>query len=210
MQSFRDQILAFIPKEEAALATGKITPHLPDGLHMGCNLRYKRWLIAAEYSIQRHPGDLVEIGVLGGINTLRLAKLANRYGRRVIAVDPWVWNHDYKAWGGCTETTRAEFYARMKNYLHIVDVLDDYSQSERVISFIKAREICFGLIDGAHFYGPCKNDIETLWHCTGIIALDDLWIEGVKRAFLEAGEKPGREAFYHNRLSEGYLLRGEE
>jgi len=207
MQSFRDQILAYIPKEETALAAGKIKPHLPDGLHMGCNLRHERWLIAAEYSIQRYPGDLVEIGVLGGVQTLRLAKLANRYGRRVIAVDPWVWDPDYKNRAGCTETTRAEFYERMKGYLHIIDVLDDISQSGRVINFIKARDICFGLIDGAHFYEPCKRDIETLWYCSGIIALDDLWMEGVKRAFLEAGKKQGREAFYHARLAEGYLLR---
>ena len=205
MQSFRDQILAYIPKEEAALAAGKIKPHLPNGLHMGCNLRQKRWLIAAEYSLQRHPGDLVEIGVLSGGTTIHLAKLANRYGRRVIAVDPWVWDADYKGKGGCTETTHDEFYARMKDYLHIVDVIYDFS--ERAADTIKARDICFGLIDGAHFYDPCKRDIETLWYCAGIIALDDLWMEGVKRAFLEAGEKQGREAFYHDRLAEGYLLR---
>lgn len=207
MNSFRNAILNFIPREEEALRSGQIDPHLPDALHFGCNFRHIRNLVAAQYSIENFPGDLVEIGVLEGGTTIELAKLADRYGRRVIAVDPFNFAADYIGHGGCSDHTRANFYERMANYLHIVDVLENYSTAQQVVDFIKAREICFGYIDGSHTYEACKFDIETLWHCTGIIALDDLWMEGVKQAFLEAGERPGREAFYSDKLAEGYLLK---
>lgn len=202
MRSFYDRILSFVPKEQAAIASGEISDR--GGLSY-CGGRYKldRILIAAEFSLQRYPGDLVEIGVLGGGTTIKLAKLAHRYGRHIIAVDPWI---PEKGRGGCTETTRSEFMKRMRKYLHMTDVLHDLSQSKKVINFIKARSLSFAYIDGAHYYEPCGADIETVWHCAGIIALDDLWMEGVKRAFVEAGEHSDKDALYHDVLAEGYLL----
>lgn len=185
----------------------RASAHSPTGQHSGCTLRHERTLIAAEWSLQRFPGDLVEIGVLEGVHTLRLAKLAEQYGRRIIAVDPWNNEKEYPWKGGCKSKTEENFYSRMGSYLRIVDVLGDYSQSVFVTRYIKDRAICFGYIDGAHAYEPCKTDIDTLWHCNGIIALDDLWMKGVKQAFLEAGKRPEREAWFCEELAEGYLLK---
>ena len=206
MQVFRDQVLAFVPKENAAFASGESNNR--GGLdHCGSKYKHERLLMAAELSMKRQPGDIVEIGVLGGGQTVRLAKLAHRYGQRVIAVDPWLpASSGYRYSATCTETTRSEFMGRVRKYLHMIDVLHDFSQSTEVINFIKARPVSFVFIDGAPIYEACFIDIKTVWHCEGIIAMDDLWMKGVKRAFLEAGERPGKEAFYHDVLAEGYLL----
>jgi predicted O-methyltransferase YrrM len=203
IQVLLDQLLAFVPREQAALDSGETEgrPEYPDGLYMGGKYKPERLLLAAEWSLRRYAGDMVEIGVLGGGTTVKLARLAAQYGRRVIAVDPWV-----PGQGGCAETTRQEFTGRTWKYRALIDVVHDYSQSEAAVRYIKARPLCFAYIDGAHYYEPCSTDIETVSHCAGVIVLDDLWMEGVLRAFGEAGQRPDREAFSHRILAEGYLL----
>lgn len=206
MKIFSDQILAYVSKERAAFASGE-SDDRGGMLHCGGRYKPERLLLAAELSMKRYPGDLVEIGVLGGGNTVRLARLAHRYGRRIIAVDPWIpASSGYKYAATCTETMKDEFMDRVQKYLYMIDVLHDFSQAEEVVSVIKARPLSFVYIDGAHAYEPCSIDIKTTWHCAGIIAVDDLWMKGVKRAFLEAGERLGKDILYHDVLAEGYLL----
>jgi hypothetical protein len=43
----------------------------------------------AEWRARTYPGDFVEIGAYMGETTVRLAQVAQAYGRRVIVVDPW-------------------------------------------------------------------------------------------------------------------------
>ena len=208
MQSLIDQILAYVPKEQVALMareTGR--PDCRGKPYMGSKYKRDRIEMVAKWCLGRYGGDLVEIGVLAGGTTIRLAKLARQYNRRVIAVDPWLPpTANRRAHGGCTETTRQEFTGRTWKYRHLIDVIHNYSQAGAAVQFIKARPLAFAYIDGAHFYEECSTDIETVSHCAGVIMLDDLWMAGVLQAFEEAGQKPDREAFSHRVLAEGYLL----
>ena len=208
MQSLINQILAYVPKEQVALMareTGR--PDCRGKPYMGSKYKRDRIEMVAKWCLNRYAGDLIEIGVLAGGTTVRLAKLAHQYNRRVVAVDPWIPSTTgYKAHGGCTSSTMLEFFANTKKYRHLIDVIHAYSQAEAVVRSIKKRALCFAYIDGAHFYEECSTDIETVSHCAGIIMLDDLWMAGVLQAFEEAGQKPDREAFSHRVLAEGYLL----
>lgn len=155
----------------------------------------------ADWCAASTPGYLVEIGCYTGGMTIRLAKIAKRYGRRVIAVDPWEpGTQDCK--GGEYE----EFLKNIEPYQDVVDVIRLPSQHEQAQAVMKERTLCFAYVDGLHTYEAALPDILSTAHA-GVIAVDDvLWNAEVRSAFIEGAQKTGKTPVHMVLCREGYLF----
>ena len=160
----------------------------------------KRLAVIASVCAMRYPGNLVEIGCFRGQTTVELLKVAKQYSRRVIAVDSWqVGTQD--CYGGEYE----EFLKNVEPYKDHLEIIRSSSMLPEVIEKLKATPICFAFIDGLHTYEAVASDIESVRHCQGVIAVDDIsWNHGVRTAFFEAGWN--KLQVRHPALREGYLL----
>lgn len=156
----------------------------------------------AIFSAERWPGDLIEIGAYYGATTLRLLKIARRFKRRVIVIDPWeIGTQNCK--GGEYEA----FIENTRAWADILDIVRKPSQDEEAIRYVMERYLCFAFIDGRHTYEAAYSDALMVGHCAGIIAMDDiLWNSAVSRAFEESSERLERQMVRHNLCREGYLL----
>ena len=174
------------------------------GLHAYYIGRNKRILKAAEFCLERYPGDLAEIGCYSGASTRPLAGLAEEYGRRMIAVDPWI--VDPKA--HCHEDTYEKWQLNTKPVAHVIDEVRQKSQSEEAIAYLKSRQLAFVYVDGLHNYEAAYTDYLTVSHCNGIIAADDInWPRpDMWRALWDAARITGREIVWYPNCVEGYLL----
>ena len=148
-------------------------------------------LIAANYE-----GDMCEIGCLAGGTTSMLAKIANDFGKRVIAVDPWENGRpDYNP------LNYERFLDNTRHWKDIIDVVRLPSEDEEAIKYIKSRKLCFAYVDGDHDNEHCRRDIETVGHAT-VICIDDLWKDTLLSIF---NESP-RKKVYNFLAHEGYLI----
>ena len=154
------------------------------------------------YSVERWPGDIVEIGCYCGRTTSIFARIAEEHGRRVIAIDPWE-----VGMANCDGHEYGEFLEATKPWKDIIDVVRLPSQDLEAIAYLKERELCYALVDGWHDYEPCYSDIMACAHCNGIICVDDLlWNPDVERAFYDAQAETLRDLVRHELIKEGYLL----
>ena len=163
----------------------------------------------AELSVQRHEGDLIEIGAYKGETTRHLCEVAQRYSRRVLVVDPWQ-TGTQDCDGGEFET----FLQNVEPYLGLVDIIRASSVAPEVISEISNRKLAFSFVDGHHSYDACLSDICAVRNTLGMIAVDDLivhpeiwWGEDVSLAFRRGATRIGRIAIRDPWIREGYLLR---
>jgi len=171
--------------------------------HMhGSNQQRQRIALIAELCAQRYPGDLVEIGAYIGQTTVRLAEVARKYHRRVIAVDPWE-----PGTQNCEGWEYDAFLQNIEPYADIVDVVRASSLDKSTKALIAKRPLCFAFVDGLHTYDACLSDICTVAHA-GIIVVDDvLWSDELMRAFRHGAYKTRRIPVHHPLCREGYLIR---
>ena len=162
----------------------------------------QRVVQVAEYCAQNFPGDFIEIGCLSGETTKLLAEVAKKYDRKVIALDPWE--------TGTQNCQGGEYEAFLKNiepYKDYVDIIRASSLDEKAINLVNNRQLSFAFVDGLHTYDACLVDIQTVYHCFGIIAVDDiLWSTEVENAFYKGAEIINRQKLYLPVCREGYLL----
>jgi len=174
----------------------------------GAIQNYPRVEAVARYCAENWPGDLVEIGCLYGSATGLFAQIAREHGRRVIAVDPWVRlpyyaDNPYEIFCACTAS-----------WSDIIDVVKLSSLTGEAIAYVKDRPLCFAYVDGLHTYGAALSDIQTVAHCAGIVAVDDIieWENApgsnadVRQAFNEGAELLHRTPMSHYLCREGYLM----
>ncbi|MGD1808728.1 class I SAM-dependent methyltransferase [Dapis sp. BLCC M126] len=175
---------------------------LPQNFNQGSLHQHQRIARVAEYCVQIWPGDLIEIGCFIGETTKLLAEVAQKYNRRLMAVDPWEL--------GTQNCRGGEYEAFLKNiepYKANVDIVRLSSLDQKAISLIKNRELCFAFVDGLHTYDACLSDIKTVDHCQGVIAVDDLlWSPEVDSAFHKGAEIIQSRKLYLPICREGYLL----
>jgi hypothetical protein len=77
----------------------------------------------------------------------------------------------------------------------------------QTIAKIKNKQLCFAFVDGLHTYEACLQDIQTVAHCFGVIAVDDTtWSPDVVRAFREGSALTNRNSLCIPVLRESYLL----
>lgn len=147
----------------------------------------------AFFSASRCSGDLVEIGAWRGWTTTFLAAAAHRFGRKVIVIDPWPEEDDYN-----------QFLESVHHYRSVIDVYRTVSQEPLVVDLLKSRNLCFVFVDGMHTYEAVKSDLETVRHCAGIIAIDDVsWNGGIRKAVDECIDK---KLILNSSFRECYLI----
>jgi predicted O-methyltransferase YrrM len=156
----------------------------------------------AEYCLSVYPGDIIEIGCYIGETTRILAEVAQKNGRRVIAVDPWATGTQ-----NCSGVEYDQFQENIKQYADCVDVIRLSSLSLEAIQHMKQRSLSMVFVDGLHTYEAALSDIRAVSHCAGIIAVDDVsYSFDVMLAMRQAAHELGRKAVHLSPAKEGYLL----
>ncbi|NEO52692.1 MAG: hypothetical protein F6K54_06135 [Okeania sp. SIO3B5] len=175
---------------------------MPQNFNRGSFHQRQRITRVAEYCVETWTGDLIEIGCFKGETTKLLAEVAQKYNRRLIAVDPWEIGTQ-NCQGGEYET----FLKNIEPYKSNVDIVRLSSLDKKAIELIKNRELCFAFVDGLYTYDACLSDIKTVDHCQGVIAVDDLlWSPEVDSAFHKGAEVTKSRKLYLPICREGYLL----
>ncbi|MDP2705088.1 MAG: class I SAM-dependent methyltransferase [bacterium] len=176
----------------------------PIGNHGGI-YKHDRLATLAEREAISVPGDFCEIGCYSGGFTIRLATLARRYGRRVIAIDPFPAGTPYRL----AEEVRAGFQAAITPWPEIEWHQIDGNDSVAVTQAIAGRRLCFGFADATKEHEDVRAQLAGLMPaCDGLIVVDDAYVSAVLRACDEmARERPGWVHLRLSRVSETYLLR---
>lgn len=181
----------------------------PSAYYYGGAKQRERIRAVAELNLQRHRGDLIEIGAFKGETTRYLCEVARRRSRRVIVVDPWK-TGTQDCDGGEFET----FLQNVEPYLDLIDIIRASSVEPEVIASISNRELAFAFVDGHHSYEACLSDICAVRHTLGMIVVDDLivdpeiwWGDALTLAFRRGAYRLGRIPIRHPLIREGYLLR---
>lgn len=161
----------------------------------------ERLTVIAERCARDWEGDLVEVGCLNGSTTICLAKAAQLYNRRVIAIDPWEPN---------TQNISSDareydiFLETIKPYLSYIEVIKKDSRDPIIAEELRQRPLCFAFIDGLHEYRAVINDIKMCYHAK-LLAIDDYtWSDEVKRGWYEA--TGNRLRIELPPLHEGYII----
>lgn len=160
----------------------------------------------AEYCARTWPGDLAEIGLLYGDTTVILARIAKKYNKRVIGIDPF----NIKG-RGYENNYYKRFLENTRPWRDLIDVIKLSSMDPKARKTLMARPLCFAYIDGWHSYEVCYSDILTVGHCKGIIAVDDVRIQGkpdkyLYDALLDGATALSRTALDNELAREGYLV----
>jgi SAM-dependent methyltransferase len=121
--------------------------------------------------LHRLEGDIIEIGAFMGGGTVKLAKFARKYDKRVYAVDIFE--------PGCDKTQdesgvkMCEIYetflqgrSQLEVYqktTHKFDNIVTINMDSRKVSFHKGQRFIFGFIDGNHQPDYVRNDFYLIW-----------------------------------------------
>ena len=116
-------------------------------------------------------GDIIEIGAYMGRGTAKLAKFAQRYGKKVYAIDVFDPSLDktlsrsgvkaadvYKAFLGGRSMLEA-YQESARGFDNIVTIRED----SRKVSFPKEQRFILGFIDGCHQQLYVENDFHVIW-----------------------------------------------
>ena len=116
-------------------------------------------------------GDIIEIGAYMGRGTAKLAKFAQRYGKRVYAIDVFDPSLDktmsksgikagyvYEAFLQGRSMLEA-YQESIRGFDNVLTIRED----SRKISFPKEQRFIFGFIDGCHQQVYVENDFHVIW-----------------------------------------------
>jgi predicted O-methyltransferase YrrM len=122
-------------------------------------------------ALHKLEGDIIEIGAYMGRGTAKLAKLAQRYGKRVYAVDVFDPGLDitmsksgikagdvYEAFLKGRSMLEA-YQESTRGFDNIVTIRED----SKKISFPEEQRFIFGFIDGCHQQAYVENDFYVIW-----------------------------------------------
>ena len=116
-------------------------------------------------------GDIIEIGAYMGRGTAKLAKFAQRYGKRVYAIDVFDSSLDktmsksgikagdvYEAFLQGRSMLEA-YQESTRGFNNILTIRED----SRKISFPEEQRFIFGFVDGCHQQAYVENDFHVIW-----------------------------------------------
>jgi SAM-dependent methyltransferase len=116
-------------------------------------------------------GDIIEIGAYMGRGTAKLAKFAQRYNRRVYAIDVFDPSLDKTvSKGGVKAGDVYEAFLKGRSMLEVYqlstqgfDNIVTIREDSRQVSFPKEQRFIFGFIDGCHQQIYVENDFNIIW-----------------------------------------------
>lgn len=143
----------------------------------------KTWMFKTflERLLPNVEGDVLEIGALTGTTTKALCETAKKFNRHVFVVDPWNGNEA----GG--EEQYDIFKERTREYDNLTVFRLDSNSSEAVEK-IQQMKLAFAFVDGLHTFSNALKDLQSVEKAMvhdGIICLDDINLDEVKRAAIE-------------------------
>jgi len=122
-------------------------------------------------ALHRLEGDLVEIGVLMGGGTVKLARFARKHRKKVYAIDIFDPSADKTATPDGTRMSDIyeaflEGRAQVEVYEETVRGLDNIvtiKEDSRNVRFPNEQKFMFGFIDGNHQAEYVRNDFNIVW-----------------------------------------------
>jgi SAM-dependent methyltransferase len=122
-------------------------------------------------ALHKLEGDIIEIGAYMGRGTAKLAKFAQRYGKRVYAIDVFDSSLDetvsksgikagdvYEAFLQGRSMSKA-YLDSTRGFDNIVTIRED----SKNVSFPEEQKFIFGFIDGCHQQSYVENDFHVIW-----------------------------------------------
>jgi SAM-dependent methyltransferase len=163
-------------------------------------------------ALHKLEGDIAEIGAYMGRGTAKLAKFAQRYGKKVYAVDifdPSLDTTMSKSGIRAGDVYEAFLQGRsmLETYQASIRGLDNIitiREDSRKVSFPAEQRFVFGFIDGCHQQAYVENDFRVIWPrlvSGGAVGLHDYrfndWPEVTKAAdkLIHEHEREIREAY---------------
>jgi len=144
----------------------------------------------AEYACS-FDGDLAEIGAGEGNTTLILLNLAERFGKKVLVVDPFEegWHEMPESYG--KGYPKAKFDNSVEGKEAFLNLCKQNSLSAEAEAFLKVP-LCFVFVDGLQYKGAVLNDLRNVAHAR-IIVVDDFNRTGeISQVPLAVGEFMGQ------------------
>jgi len=126
---------------------------------------------AEERELYKLEGDIVEIGAYMGGGTVKLAEFAQRYGKKVCAIDTFDSSLDKTIGKGgvkACDVYQAFLYGRSmlelyqettRGFDNIITIKEDSTR----VKFPKEQKFVFGFVDGCHQQAYVKNDFRLIW-----------------------------------------------
>ncbi len=168
----------------------------------GGHWQSQRVAALAELAVRRHPGDIVEVGVNRGFTTMLLAPIAQRHGRKIIAIDPWIAGTQ-----NCQGFELDEFLKNTAPWRDSVEIWKMSSFAPEAFARMGRRPLAFAFVDGLHTFDACMSDFRLVGHAAGLIAADDVrYNREVALALRVSARRLGRRAFHLPSMREGYLI----
>ncbi len=122
-------------------------------------------------ALHKLEGDIIEIGAFKGGGTVKLAKFAKKYGKRVYVID--IFEPDLDQTISKSGVTAFEVY---QAYLGGRSMLEVYQEATRAfdnittikedsmkVRFGEQTRFIFGFIDGCHQQAYIENDFNIIW-----------------------------------------------
>lgn len=158
----------------------------------------------ARKAAKKFPGDLIEIGCYAGDTTLRIIKVAQEFGRKVICVDNWLPNTGYEL-----DKVELVFRKQVEQYKDFVTIIKGDAHIEEIMKQIKQHNYCFALSDDGHSYNDHKTELDTLIPITnGLIAVDDVYLPEVRQAIADSLKQfPQWGVIYGVEMREAWLFK---
>lgn len=121
--------------------------------------------------LQKLEGDLIEIGAYMGGGTIKLAKFAKNYGKKVYAIDIFDPSLDKTvSKGGVKACDVFEAFLYGRSMLEVYqettvgfDNIITIKEDSRKVRFSKEQKFLFGFVDGCHQLAYVKNDFYVIW-----------------------------------------------
>lgn len=122
-------------------------------------------------SLQKLPGDIIEIGAFMGGGTAKLAKFARKYGKKVYVIDTFEPGFDQTtSRSGVTACAVYEAFLQghsmlevyqktTRDFENIVTIKEDSMK----VRFDEEQRFIFGFVDGCHQSAYVENDFHIIW-----------------------------------------------
>jgi predicted O-methyltransferase YrrM len=124
-----------------------------------------------QLALHKLEGDIIEIGAYMGRGTAKLARFAQRYGKKVCAIDIFDPSLDKTvSKSGIKAGDVYEAFLQGRSMLEVYqesargfDNIVTIREDSRKVSFPEEQRFIFGFIDGCHQQAYVENDFHVIW-----------------------------------------------